>query len=532
MPPGDPQFLGERPFGLVDVVQPGDPAQHLQRAARRLGVLGPARGLLRAAGQLRGLARPALAERDVRGQRVDPWPGVGPGRAAAPAQLRLGRIPRRRGGGRLGEEQVDVRAAVRVEVGARQPVPDRADRVAVPGVSHHLQERLVDLDRARRARPGQVPGSVEQLARRAQRAVGQGCAAAHEQQPGRVVVIAGRDCHVGGDLGPDPRQAGMTGLDRDPGPPRQVRLLRRGQAGEYGVAGQGVTERELAVGDREELSPDAATQGPADVVVGPAHHLGRDRLVEPPAEHRTGQHDVAVGAGQRPEPLRDPRGERGGDDAVRARPQHPPGAVPPQGAPVRGRCQQFLDQERHAAGAGQHVHQAVREVDRAQAPGRHGGDLLRNQRWQVHHGGGPPGTERSGRDPARRIRPGGGEDEHPLLGDVVGQVLDDREGVRIAPVQVVEHQHRTAARAPHREQPEHSLAQHDRRLGGSHHVVAAPLRHDPAQRRPVGPQAGVAAGGERCPRIGSADHHDGAGRCEAWAAPRAAASTRGCRPIS
>jgi hypothetical protein len=95
---------------------------------------------------------------------------------------------------------------------------------------------------------------------------------------------------------------------------------------------------------------------------------------------------------------------------------------------------------------------------------------------------GYPGHQLSSR--RRGFAPAGGHAEHGLGGQIVAQVLHDRERVRVGPVQVFEHQQQAGAPGEPPQQLQHGLAAHRCR------VVTAAVTFRTADRGNHRPQRG------------------------------------------
>ena len=103
------------------------------------------------------------------------------------------------------------------------------------------------------------------------------------------------------------------------------------------------------------------------------------------------------------------------------------------------------------------------------------------------HGGGPARRERAGQrggfaaflDPARE----GGEAQHPFGGQVVGEVLEQRQRLLVGPVQVLQDEHAAGLRGQGAQQPQYRLAEEDRRLLPRHRLRRPPLGNQPPQHR-------------------------------------------------
>lgn len=85
--------------------------------------------------------------------------------------------------------------------------------------------------------------------------------------------------------------------------------------------------------------------------------------------------------------------------------------------------------------------------------------------------------------------PSGEQQEHPRTCDVVGEVLDERDGLHVCPVQILQNEHQAAVPCQPVEQPQDGLGEDDRRLVG-HHRVRAELRQQAAERRTERAQPG------------------------------------------
>ena len=187
--------------------------------------------------------------------------------------------------------------------------------------------------------------------------------------------------------------------------------------------------------------------------------------------------------------------------------------------------QDLLDQERDALGppGDEFVHRG-RQVGGVQAGPGHVGHRRRVEAAQRQHGGGPAGRERAGeRGRFAAFLPEGGETQHPFGGQVVGEVLQQRQRLLVGPVQVLQHEHAAGLRSQDAQQAQDRLAEEDRRLLPRHRLRWPPLGNQPPQHRPeraeflAGRQAPRSPGrgqrlGERPERRGRAAGHGPAGQ--------------------
>ncbi len=187
--------------------------------------------------------------------------------------------------------------------------------------------------------------------------------------------------------------------------------------------------------------------------------------------------------------------------------QPPPPAVPPELAPVDEVVKQFLDQQRIAGTVlpGQ-LDQVIRgprggKARRDQEPGVLA--IQRPNRQQLRDA-----TE-LGRDQhlpgVARLLAQRTQQRHRRFGEMVEQVVQHRQRLRVGVLQILQHQQATGRRGDHRQHPQHRLGQGHRRHRLADAELAGPgyLRHYPAQQRPVtaqvvfGQQAAAVQRGQR-----------------------------------
>jgi hypothetical protein len=211
---------------------------------------------------------------------------------------------------------------------------------------------------------------------------------------------------------------------------------RRQQRGRDGLAGQRVPEAENLAAHRQQLAGDAALQcrghhaclragrGPEQLPVEAAPEQRGRREHEPLAGRECGQ------------PRLDRLGERLGH--------------------ARGR-EYLFDQERHA------VRRELRPDDQlvvsvGHARAHHPLHLVGVQAVKRQMQGGAAGRQPPGEPSGwrRRLVPAGGQQQDTLAPDVVGEELQDRQRVRIRPVQILQDDHQSAiADAEQADQPDH-----------------------------------------------------------------------------
>ena len=169
-----------------------------------------------------------------------------------------------------------------------------------------------------------------------------------------------------------------------------------------------------------------------------------------------------------------------------------------------------------------------RQVGGVQAGPGHVGHRRRAEAAQRQDGGGPACRERAGQRggfAALLISglPEGGEAQHPFGGQVVGEVLQQRQRLLVGPVQILQDEHAAGLRGQGAQQPQYRLAEKDRRLLPRHRLRWPPLGNQPPQHRPeraeflAGRQAARSPGrgqrlGERPERRGRAAGHGPAGQ--------------------
>ncbi|ESU47744.1 hypothetical protein P376_4280 [Streptomyces sp. HCCB10043] len=116
-----------------------------------------------------------------------------------------------------------------------------------------------------------------------------------------------------------------------------------------------------------------------------------------------------------------------------------------------------------------------------------------------------------------RLRAQGAQEQDGEIGEVVDDVLDDRDGLRVAVVQILQQDRAARLPAQHGQQPQQRLRQLHDRLRVSGRPGPAPLRDQPGQRRMVGSELRIGRGAGRPEpgrqRLGErAERHDEPGR--------------------
>lgn len=172
----------------------------------------------------------------------------------------------------------------------------------------------------------------------------------------------------------------------------------------------------------------------------------------------------------------------------------PPAVLPDQGTRRHEPGQELLDQERQPV--------AVLGDE-----GRHGTVDLGIRQAGVHHvrapgvrqgGEGQDRADPAAPQPVEQVRdargpdgPGGGQAQHPLGGEGVGEVADHRQRLRVRPVQILQHEQAPGGTAEHPEKPDHRFAdEHGGVVGAVGRVARPPVRHKPGE---LGAEAGQLA---------------------------------------
>jgi hypothetical protein len=293
--------------------------------------------------------------------------------------------------------------------------------------------------------------------------------------------------------------------------------------------GERVPEPETVPFRHDELQVRAVAQRRDHGPVGQAGDRAEQRPVEPAAQHGGRADDPARARAHAVQPPPDRVGERGGHPGD-AQVGGVPAAVPLGQRPLSQQPgQDLLDQERDALGpAGDEFVHRGRQVGGVQAGPGHVGHRRRIEAAQRQHGGGSAGRERAGDRggfAALLISgfPEGGETQHPFGGQVVGEVLQQRQRLLVGPVQVLQDEHAADLRSQDAQQAQYRLAEEDRRLLPRRRLRWPPLGNQPPQHRAeraeflAGRQAPRSPGrgqrlGERPERRGCAAGHGPAGQ--------------------
>jgi hypothetical protein len=344
----------------------------------------------------------------------------------------------------------------------REAAGQRVGRPASRGTHTDLRGR--DL-RGPLARPG---GAVQQVGRAAQRAPS-GVPVGHPQQyAGEPGPITGPVQQVRGAavVAAAEQQAGATA--------GEVLLLRWRDGGEHGLPGERVPPPRAAVrAVRQQVRVRGAQR--VDRPVRRHAEQVREKIHAGLAGQDRGGRDHTAGLGrQRRHPFRHQRGQRGRqrrDSRFRRSDQ----------------LDQFLHQDRQAVRGVQHPLPYGRRQRAAGARLRQRHHVGGRQPLQPHQIDIPPASQAAQCGGRRFLVAGGGDDREPGPGDRARQVAEQRRGVRVGPVQVVEQE----CRAGRREHPQQAFAEHqrgvDQRLG---HTRGRPVGAQPAQRREIRPDLG------------------------------------------
>ena len=429
-----------------------------------------------------------------RGRRRRPAAArASPGSAHARARVDVGRRGLRVAGGEGGpdedEQEADSPCGRRAQLvePVQQLVPERPGRAGLSGVGEDGHQHLLGLRGGRGPGRGQRPRAFGRQLGAGQCSTGQGAPGALGRERRGRVPVAGALGELGRQLAPRAGQARVCPLHRHERPARQLGALRWQQLGEHGLPGERVAEPEPLAVDGDELGVDGPTQRPDGRRAVDRGDAGEQVPVETPAQHgRGGEHLPGV----RVERLRagcaaTRRSWRAPTGWAAARPAtaRPPGPAAPEvtspassssirnGSPSlcsatkagTARSTSAPDRQARTMSAHSRVGQGSEGEDRADPPALQ----------PVEHV----------RDGRRPDRPGGGQAEHPLGGEGVGEVVDHRQRLRVRPVQVLEHEQAPGGTAEHPEQPDHRLAdEHGGVVGAAGRVrCAAPVRHEPGE---------------------------------------------------
>ena len=311
-----------------------------------------------------------------------------------------------------------------------------------------------------------------------------------QEQGGGAVGVAAAGVQLG-HAGED-RPGEVVPVQRAGGVGGEHRALGARQRREHGVLGQRVAPAQPAVRRRDEQAGvDRAPQGAGGRRrVGPGGR--RQQVPRQVATEQGGDaHDVAVAGGEGGDAVGDGVGERLGH-LGRQRARRVPAALAPHDRPRVGEAgRELLDQQRQPVGGGQDVVADGVVGLVAEHRARQGGGVGRGEAPEVHRR--HPGAAQR-RQALGRLLVGAHRAEHPDLGgrEAPGEVLEDREGVAVGPVQVVEDHDRAPRSGDHPEQLADGLAEHQ---DGVDEVRAGPAVGRP--RGPGGQEAGE-DGPERC----------------------------------
>ena len=482
-------------LGDVQVGAPRQPCRDAERLAERSGGLdrpfgGTARPVLvgdllgpgdRRRGELACVGGPARAERGVRAQ--DQRARVARPAGARDVGLRVGPGPG--GHGRAGELQAQLGMGVAV-----QGVQLRgAQREGVGGPADEGQHRDL-LGDHRRGRPRPRAGRRrQQVLRAAQRAAGGVAPGQPQQQRHRRVRLARLDEQLGGA-----RFVVRPGtLGEHPGhPPGQRRPFRWQQHREHRVPRERVRPAQRRPVGHQQRLPHRGPQGAQHLLLGGAGRGPEQPPVELGAEHGGGVQDRLGRFGERREPVGDERGERGRDGRARS-------------------GDELLDRERQPVRAQQQA-LGLLVGDRSAAPARRGQrrHVPPVQPAQVQSDRPGCGGE-AARGVGRGVVAGGAGQQDGRVGGGAREVLDQREGVVVGPVQVLQPQD-AAGGVTEREaqQPQQALGEDDDGVRAQRRVDPAvrlrPAGQQPGERGAVGAQVGVLGPGRV---VEEADHRAG-----------------------
>jgi hypothetical protein len=275
-------------------------------------------------------------------------------------------------------------------------------------------------------------------------------------------------------------------VDRDERPPGQLGPLRWQQLGEHGLTGEGVAEPEPLAVHGDELGVDGSTQRPDHGRAVDRGDTGKQVPVEPPAQHgRGGEHMPGVVV-ECPKPGAQRCREAGGYGRGGCLLGPPSPVLPRQRSRRDQPGQQLLDQEGQpvAVLGDEGGHGMVHLLGAGQAGAHHVRAVTVGEGSEGEDSADPAASEpvQHVRDVRGSGRPGRGQAQNPLGGEGVGEVVDDRQRLRVRPVQVLEHEQTPCGTAEHPEQPDHRFAdEHGGVVGAPGRLARAPVRHEPGE---------------------------------------------------
>lgn len=398
-----------------------------------------------------------------------------------------------------------VRVVLAVCHRREQRLDDLLCPIPLPGERQHLQEAVVDLHGGQFV--GVRTGALEGRLCAGQRSRSEGAACGVEPQAGGAMQLACGLGQLGGQLAPGVVQLRMRRLHCRQRTPGEDRHLGREQLVQHGIARQCVAEPERRFGriDGEDLRIDRPPERRQHLCLAAIGDPRQQAPLEPPPEHGCGEKHRPGVVTQRHKPSADAVGERGGDDGASGLRQRPRPAVADERTGAHPGRQQLLDEERDAAGTRSEREDVA--VDRCCAEARlhHLGNLIRPEAGQPDDRRHTPGTDLLRHVQCRRrlLVAQGHEAERRLAQQVVRQVLRHPDGVRVAPVEVLEHQDAAAAAADDPQEPQHRLRDRDHGVVDGQRRLRLPLRDEPAERPPVraevvtGDDPGADGGAER-----------------------------------
>ncbi len=236
-----------------------------------------------------------------------------------------------------------------------------------------------------------------------------------------------------------------------------------------------------SVGRFYELHVACPPEGLQHVRLGHARDARQQSPVELPAQDGGRHQDVRHALAERGEPV-----AHGPDDRCRHAGGHvavnlPAGIGPHKLARRDRRSENLLDRERQPVAIGEQPSYPGGNVRYVQACSGHLADSGRRQAGYLDACRNAPGEGRLQQlGGCRRLTvPQRYHAERPRGRDVVGQVLSEREGVRVGPVQVLEHE-QAAWPLGQGEHPQHRLAEYDGRDLRAAVAGLAPFGHQRA----------------------------------------------------
>ena len=233
------------------------------------------------------------------------------------------------------------------------------------------------------------------------------------------------------------------------------------------------TEGAVVRFDGDQLCVDRRVQRAEDALISEAGDLGEQLPVEASTKHGGGEENGASFVADDRQPAPNAVGERQRHDRLDGVRQRPPVATVEKRTRRHGDRQEFLDKEGNPVGSLSEGEHLGRDAVGIQTCPHHVGHLGVGETSQLEDLDRATGLQHPGEFERCRSLLDTGRDQaqHPLGGEIVGQVLDDAERLRVGPVQVLENDD-TSAVGQDTKKAQHALTQGDD--GRLHFGLGAP----------------------------------------------------------